>query len=147
MCVKKIAKRLNRLPSWLVPIVLTLGFAILLYLAIWTYPDVKKEKFVLEDGVRIPVHSVRLGSDKAYPDALTFPVGQYVEFYGEGDTTYNIGLGGGSENGKAHEHIEQNFASGAFGRGEAYRVKVEKVGVYDFHDHNRPELFTTVITY
>ncbi len=147
MCVKKITKRLSRLPSWLVPIVLTIGFALLLCLAIWTYPDMNNRKYVIEEGVRIPVHVVSLGADKAYPDALSFPVGEYVEFSGEGDATYNIGLGGGSENGKAHEHVEENFASGAFGRGEAYRVKIRRVGVYDFHDHDRPELFATVIAY
>ena len=147
MCVKKIAKRLNRLPSWLVPIVLTLGFAVLLYLAIWTYPVVNNEKYVIEEGMRTPVHMVRLGGDKAYPDALYFPVGEYVEFYGEGNATYNIGLGGGSENGKAHEHLKEDFESGAFAKGEAYRVKISKAGVYDFHDHNRPELFATVIAY
>ncbi len=147
MCVKKMAKRLNRLPSWLVPIVLSLGFAVLLYLAIWTYPDVSNEKYAIEEGVRIPVHMVRLGGDKAYPDALSFPVGEYVEFYGESDAVYNIGLGGGSENGKAHEHLEEKFASGAFGKGEAYRVKISKAGVYDFHDHDNPKLFATVIAY
>lgn len=148
MCVKKLSRRLNNLPSWMIPIVLTFGFAILLYLAYLTYPVMNREYFVVgANGEQVRVYKITLGMKAAYPDALTMHVGEYVQFEGEDKTVHDIGLGGGDEDGKEHEHTDAEFESGAFGGGEAYRVQVKKAGVYHFHDHKNAALFATVIAY
>lgn len=97
------------------------------------------------DGSTVAVHHIMLLDKVMSPDALSIHTGEYVQFNTHDGKQHEIGLGGGDEYGKEHNHIDPEFESGEFGVGDAYRVKFSKPGVYDFHDHLHPELFATVI--
>lgn len=127
-----------------------LVFAILASLLVWvSFSQVReREAFVLEaEGTKVAITHVEVGPDRATPDLITIKSGEYVQFNSADNLSHEIGLGGGSEAGTGHEHIEQAFASGVFGRGEAYRLQIKEKGVFNFHDHKNPNLFVMVIVY
>ena len=148
MCIQRI-KRVSKKYPWRVAAVLG-GIAVLAIIAFATFAHASegRDSFVLEkDGVRVPITHIELQKDHMSPDALSIPVNQYVQFNTMDGQTHEIGLGGGDEYAHEHEHTNGEFESAAFGIGEAYRVKITKKGVYDFHDHKNPKLFATVIVY
>lgn len=117
---------------------------------IWIFFDqvIEREAHVLEaDGTKVAIAHVQLGPDQAIPDLITIKSGEYVQFNSADNLPHEIGLGGGSEAGSGHEHVEQAFASGVFGAGEAYRLQIKDKGVFNFHDHRNPNLFVMVIAY
>lgn len=102
--------------------------------------------FITEtNGTRVAIHHINLDTSHMVPDALSIKVGEYVQFNTADGRTHEIGLGGGEEYQKNHEHTDPEFESSTFGNAEAYRVKFSKPGIYDFHDHLHSELFATVI--
>lgn len=108
----------------------------------------QREIFVIEqNGDKELINHLELQPDRIVPDAISIHVGEYIQFDSIDATEHQIGLGGGDEYGQLHEHVAPEFESEVFGAKEAYRVKVKKQGVYDFHDHKNPNLFVTVIAY
>lgn len=143
--VKALAKKY----PWRVTIALggIVALAALLFVAV-VYASPQRESFVIETGnVRVPITHIELQKDHMSPDALSIHVNEYVQFNTTDGQTHEIGLGGGDEYAHEHEHTNAEFESDQFGIGEAYRVKITKKGVYDFHDHKNPKLFTTIIVY
>ena len=112
------------------------------------YAHYRPEAFVVEnDGTHALISHIEIQKDKMSPDALSIHINEYVQFDTMDGNVHIIGLGGGDEYEKPHEHTDAEFESGKFGIGESYRVKISKKGVYDFHDHKNPKLFATVIVY
>ncbi len=104
------------------------------------------EQFVLEsDGTKVLIHHIMITAEHMAPDALSIHVGEYVQFNTSDGRTHEVGLGKGDEYSEDHDHVDPEFESSEFGSGDAYRVKFSKPGVYDFHDHDHPELFATII--
>ena len=86
---------------------------------------------------------VNLYSDHASPDTVTVKNGQYVQFNSADGNTHDLSQGTGGEH---HDHIG-HFESGEFKAGEAWKVKFEKDGAYDFHDHLNPKISMIVVVY
>lgn len=93
------------------------------------------------------VHHVLLKSDRAEPDALAVPVGEYVQMNAADGKTHNMGYGSGDDYGNQHEHIAGVLDSGDFHADEAYRVLIKEPGTYYFHDHLNPKVYLTVVGY
>ena len=122
-------------------------FGLVVCLSQWAY--FHPQMYVIDaDGTAHLIQHVALTEKAMVPDALTVHVGEYVQFDTADTQSHQIGLGGGDEYGKGHEHVGiGEFESGTFGPDEAYRLQFKKAGVYDFHDHMHPKLFITVIAY
>lgn len=116
---------------------------------------------------------VDLFADRAEPSTVSVEKGEYVQFNGKDETIHNIGRGSGAgvnhEAYKAsesdHEHTEEDTSvshdhaesdahehlageeSGSFGEGQFYRVQLDKVGTFTFHDHLNPEISIVVQVY
>ncbi|HUP26270.1 MAG TPA: hypothetical protein VM124_01325 [Candidatus Limnocylindrales bacterium] len=90
---------------------------------------------------------IALEKDQAQPNAVTVPVGGYVQFNSADGRQHNIGLGGGDEHhdGK-HVHLGA-YASGDFKADEGWKVQFNEMGTYDFHDHYHPDIHVTVVVY
>lgn len=92
------------------------------------------------------IQYVSLEKNKATPDVVRLPIGDFIQFNTKDDSTHNISRGQGNGYSLTHTHTE-GIESGEFGKGEGYKVQVKKVGIYDFHDHNHPDIHVTVIGY
>ena len=133
---------------WLSFGALCLLFVFALVLVVWMWPLHEGNQYVLRaDGTKIPIHHIALFKGRAIPDALSIHAGEYVEFDSKDGVTHDIALGGGNENGHAHDHSDIDISSGVFGGDEAYQLLIKDKGVYDFHDHLHPDIFATVIAY
>ncbi len=112
------------------------------------YGPQEEEKTSVETGV----HTVDLLGDHASPNEFAIKVGEYIQFNTKDNSTHNIAEGQGAEEGtstveKGHDHGVDFGESGSFGAGEAYKVKISKVGAYFFHDHVHPAITVTVLVY
>ena len=148
MCLQRI-KTVSKKYPWRVAIVLgsIVALTFIAYAAV-VHATHQRETFVLEKGgARVPITHIELQKDHMSPDALSIHVNEYVQFNTMDGQTHEIGLGGGDEYAHEHVHTDAEFESAPFGIGEAYRIKISKKGVYDFHDHKNPKLFATVIVY
>lgn len=74
---------------------------------------------------------------------MSLEVGQILQFNTKDDKKHRIALGKG---GTEHEHTSATD-SGDFGKGEAWRVKFDKVGTFYFHDHFNPNINVLVVVY
>lgn len=91
------------------------------------------------------IHEISLLSDKAVPDVLSIKLGELVQFNSKDGRDHNMAQGEGDEFEKSHSHNEQAIESGRFGPDEGYRLELKKVGVYHFHDHYNPAVYSTII--
>ncbi len=87
--------------------------------------------------------NIDLLSDKASPGEVYLTVGQVLQFNTKDDKKHRIALGQG---GTEHEHTSATN-SGDFGAGEAWRVRLDNVGTYFFHDHYNPNINILVVVY
>ena len=93
----------------------------------------------------VVVHHISLTKDKATPDALSIKLGELVQFNSKDGGYHNMAQGQGDEFEENHEHPEESIDSGIFGPDEAYKVDLKQPGVYHFHDHNNPDIYSTII--
>ena len=103
-----------------------------------------------QSDIKIPlskVHNVSLLSNKAVPDFITIKPGEYVQFNSKDGKTHVIAQGHGSAFGDQHEHIVGGLESPQIKANEGYKILFKKVGTYDFHDHENPNIFITVLVY
>lgn len=95
---------------------------------------------------------VSLISNRISPDELAIKVGSYVHFNTEDGKKHSISIGDGIDDHKAHgtnqshDHTDE-FSSGDFGKGEAWRVQFKQKGTYKLHDHYNPEQRILVVVY
>ncbi|CAN5150290.1 hypothetical protein BH11PAT1_BH11PAT1_7930 [soil metagenome] len=92
----------------------------------------------------VSIATVELESKRANPDIVLVRKGEYVQFESKDGKIHDISLGHGDGFGDTHEH-EKGFESGPFAKDEAYKVQLNKVGIFDFHDHLHPDIHITVI--
>lgn len=93
------------------------------------------------------VTCVALNKDKAIPDVITIPVGDYAQFNSADGQLHNLGLGGGDvHHDGSHVHTG-TYVSGDFKGDEAWKVQFNQAGTFDLHDHYRPELHMSVVVY
>lgn len=98
-------------------------------------------------------HIVRLLTDHADPSAIAITKGDYVQFDSQDGQTHNIGQGSGDDevhqdiHQDQHQHASGSKESGEFGASQGYRVQINQVGTYTFHDHLHPKISVTVIVY
>lgn len=90
---------------------------------------------------------VALKVDHAEPDAITVPVGEYVQFNSADNKTHSLASGSGdSLHDGSHQHTGTHL-SGDFKADEGWKVQFSAKGTYEFHDHYNPEIFVTVVVY
>jgi plastocyanin len=94
-----------------------------------------------------PIHMVSLLDDKAEPDAVLVKQGEFVQFNSRDGKSHHLSPGRGNGSSDGHEHTGMGIESGVFGPDEGYRVQFIKTGRYEFHDHNNPDTYITVIVY
>ncbi len=88
---------------------------------------------------------VSLRDNKMTPDTILVHSGDFVQFNTKDGQRHDIDQGHGAGYGSTHDHEVAGIGSGKFGPSEAYRLQFKKVGIYDFHDHENPEMRATVI--
>lgn len=93
------------------------------------------------------IHYISLLADKIEPNAIIIKVGEVVQFNTKDGRIHNIAQGAGAGLGSKHDHTEGGLESGNFNADEGYRVSFKKVGTYEFHDHDNPKLFVTIVVY
>ena len=90
-----------------------------------------------------PYTHVALGPKGAEPSIVFIKPGGTVQIDSKDGKSHELSLGKGGEH---HEH-QGDFYSGVFQADEAWRVRIDKRGTYEFHDHLNPDLFVTVVVY
>ncbi len=133
--------------------VLLLMFGVVVSFALLRTPAKSVSATDSEEGVM--VHNISLLSDRAVPEELVIVLGEYIQFNTKDDKIHNIAQGQGSEEVHSstsrtvtsHDHDEAFVDSGPFGKGEAYKVRINKTGAYFFHDHLNPSIYITVLVY
>lgn len=87
---------------------------------------------------------VALYADKADPEVLTVTKDSFVQFNSADGQKYNLTTGG--DNGVHHDRFDQ-YNSGDFKAGEAWRVQFKQDGAYSFKDIYHPKIKLNVVVY
>lgn len=86
---------------------------------------------------------IGLYEDRASPDTIAVPLGNYVQFNSKDGKTHDLSFG---EGGVEHVHSGK-FYSGDFSANEGWRVQFNQEGTFYFHDHLNPKISILIIVY
>jgi plastocyanin len=93
------------------------------------------------------VTCVALKVNHADPDAITVPIGGYVQFNSADNKTHSLASGSGDNHHNGSHKHNGTHVSGDFKADEGWKVQFNKTGTYEFHDHYNPEVYITVVVY